>query len=566
MKTSTSNCHRTTDLNNCPASNVRAGSPLNDREGSSTLEQFPLPCAREERISLVKILFATRQNLQTNSKDALGFALLRKSAPNQRSGKVLILVLMAFPMILGIIGLVIDGSLLLHDFRTTQHVADAAATTAAFSASQGDPPNFARQKAEEIVRNYNAMESATIQVHSPPISGAYRGRSNFYEVNVSNETDTFLMHLTNKFASRGVRARAVAGIKDATPPLSVVVLDPNPDPITITGLPLTIPSLPNHHLGGMEVLGLGRVNISGGIAINNDWGGVDEHGEPVGENRLLRSALTCTPLLRLTKLNAEHIRVTGGVDDHRNYGHIDETEDNSLRANMGPAPDPLKELPVPTTFEDAANVDETYRGSVDILNLPILSPTVVLEPGVYDYINIVTGPVRFEPGVYIIRGQHPITGIPLSVLAGPINGRGVMFYISENPTFSPTSGLPDIGEDSSTPPISNLRALLPSAVINGAVLGVKFTPLSDASSPYDGIFIFQNRNNRRPIVLLTEQLLGSGTLAGTIYSKWGSVVLVANGTHDLGFAVGSIRIVTALGLRLNPTLKFPPVKEAFLVE
>ncbi len=35
------------------------------------LEQFALLCAREERISLVKMLFATRQNLQTSSKDAL---------------------------------------------------------------------------------------------------------------------------------------------------------------------------------------------------------------------------------------------------------------------------------------------------------------------------------------------------------------------------------------------------------------------------------------------------------------------------------------------------------------
>ncbi|QDT33450.1 hypothetical protein Mal48_27030 [Thalassoglobus polymorphus] len=36
-----------------------------------SLEQFALLCAREERISLVKMLFATSQMLQTNSKDAL---------------------------------------------------------------------------------------------------------------------------------------------------------------------------------------------------------------------------------------------------------------------------------------------------------------------------------------------------------------------------------------------------------------------------------------------------------------------------------------------------------------
>ncbi|QDT32830.1 hypothetical protein Mal48_20770 [Thalassoglobus polymorphus] len=34
-------------------------------------EPFALPCAREERIALVKMLFATRQSLQTYSKDAL---------------------------------------------------------------------------------------------------------------------------------------------------------------------------------------------------------------------------------------------------------------------------------------------------------------------------------------------------------------------------------------------------------------------------------------------------------------------------------------------------------------
>ncbi len=45
--------------------------PVQTHHFSKTVEQFALPCAREGRISLVKILFATRQNLQTNSKDAL---------------------------------------------------------------------------------------------------------------------------------------------------------------------------------------------------------------------------------------------------------------------------------------------------------------------------------------------------------------------------------------------------------------------------------------------------------------------------------------------------------------
>ncbi len=50
------------------------------------LEQFALPCARDERISLVKILFATRQNLQTNSKDALELSELVRIPEVDSSG------------------------------------------------------------------------------------------------------------------------------------------------------------------------------------------------------------------------------------------------------------------------------------------------------------------------------------------------------------------------------------------------------------------------------------------------------------------------------------------------
>ncbi|QDT31438.1 hypothetical protein Mal48_06710 [Thalassoglobus polymorphus] len=34
------------------------------------LEQYAVPCDRESRVSSIKLLFATSQNLNTNSKDA----------------------------------------------------------------------------------------------------------------------------------------------------------------------------------------------------------------------------------------------------------------------------------------------------------------------------------------------------------------------------------------------------------------------------------------------------------------------------------------------------------------
>ncbi len=54
---------------NCLETNEKAA--FSNFENAARLEQFALPFAREERISLAKMLFSTRQNLQTTSKDAL---------------------------------------------------------------------------------------------------------------------------------------------------------------------------------------------------------------------------------------------------------------------------------------------------------------------------------------------------------------------------------------------------------------------------------------------------------------------------------------------------------------
>ncbi len=55
----------------CSIYSMNSASPLEMHLTLSLLEQFALPLAREERISLAKMLFATRQILPTNSKDAL---------------------------------------------------------------------------------------------------------------------------------------------------------------------------------------------------------------------------------------------------------------------------------------------------------------------------------------------------------------------------------------------------------------------------------------------------------------------------------------------------------------
>ncbi|WDQ16089.1 hypothetical protein [Rhodopirellula sp. P2] len=64
-----------------------------------------------------------------------------------------------------------------------------------------------------------------------------------------------------------------------------------------------------------------------------------------------------------------------------------------------------------------------------------------------------------------------------------------------------------------------------------------------------------------------KQLIGNNDLAGTIYAKWGHVLLVgAAAEYDLKIAAGTARVVTLGTTRLAPNNLFPAAQDVFLVE
>ncbi len=63
-----------------------------------------------------------------------------------------------------------------------------------------------------------------------------------------------------------------------------------------------------------------------------------------------------------------------------------------------------------------------------------------MQPGVYDWIEIISGNVTFAPGIYIITGANPLTGVGLSILGGTVTANGVLFYITNSTSFDPSSG------------------------------------------------------------------------------------------------------------------------------
>ncbi|MBI3464449.1 MAG: hypothetical protein HY000_15555 [Planctomycetes bacterium] len=488
----------------------------------------------------------------------------RSQPPSRRSGKTLLLFAVLLPALLAFTGLIIDGGLLMAAQRHAQHVADAAATAAALEKHRGESDSTAAAAATNLVHAHNGLPDAQVVVNIPPAQGPYAGRSGYVEVVLAHDVPTYLMQVLGAASSSTVRAQAVAGYEPSTAGAAIVVLDPDPPPLSVSPIPPLLPAAPAL-LGGFEVLGQGELRVEAAVLVNTQWGGVDQNGDPAGDGPGPPYAIACTPLLPLTQLRALDIRVVGGVDNPNNYGHISPQQDSPLKANKLPVPDPFRNLPPPTLTTDPSNVRADIYGGVTVANLP-LAPPRVLQPGVYDWIEVISGRVIFSPGIYVIRGANPLTQAALSIVGGNVTAQGVMFYITNSPAYSINDGSPDSLDGETAPPAPGAAALLPSVILNLSLLNSTFSPLNDPTSPFHGMTIYQRRRDRRPIIILREDLLLAGSFSGTAYAKWGHVILAGSGTFDARFVAGTMRVVNATNVTLAPGTLLPPAEDVFLVQ
>src|SRR5262249_16171082 len=158
------------------------------------------------------------------------------------------------------------------------------------------------------------------------------------------------------------------------------------------------------HYGGLEVPGAGLVKVNGDVYVNTQWGGLDQNNRIVGIGPAPPYAIACMPLIPTTCLKARDIRVVGGGDRLPNYPSFASNQASPLRAGKSPVKDPLKTLPAPSLASDRTHVTPTSFGGVSVVAIPLIG-TRTLSPGVYDWIEIVSGNVKFNPGVYVIRGR-----------------------------------------------------------------------------------------------------------------------------------------------------------------
>lgn len=133
-----------------------------------------------------------------------------KTCPSR--GSILITLVVILPVLLGIVGLLVDSGNVYMTRRTMQSAADAAAISGAFEAQRGLTTNITSAAQSDAALNGYPTTEATVDVYSPPSSGTHAGQTGYVEVIIHKTISTYLMGMLG-IGEANVSARAVAGIK-----------------------------------------------------------------------------------------------------------------------------------------------------------------------------------------------------------------------------------------------------------------------------------------------------------------------------------------------------------------
>src|SRR3954469_2244497 len=111
-------------------------------------------------------------------------AMRSRKPSSSRPGKTLVMFALCLPVLLGMVGLVIDCGLSIAAQRAAQNAADAAAMAAAMAgfSGRGDP----RAAAAAYVAQNNGLAGATVTAfNNPPAAGPHASSRRYYEVVVT---------------------------------------------------------------------------------------------------------------------------------------------------------------------------------------------------------------------------------------------------------------------------------------------------------------------------------------------------------------------------------------------
>jgi len=418
---------------------------------------------------------------------------------------MLVMFALLLPVLLGMVGLTIDGGLLLATYRQTQNAADAAALAAAVDLSNGASNSTAQSTGATYVQTYNNMSGATVTVNIPPSTASrYAGNSNYAEAIVTYPYRTSFIQLLGVPRSQSVSARSVAGHEPTSGNPGVITLLKNATfGILITG---------------------GTLSVNGTISDDST------------------SASTALEVAGSAKMYANQVLVSGGVTGAADVQNYPSGGGNGgLQSKTGVTyPDPLVNLPTPTTANGVVNTywDQNGVAQSSAQNISIPSGTYTLKPGIYQSITIggTTTNVTFQPGIYVLSGG--LSGTALSISGGTVSASGVMFYSTGN-NYNATSGT---------------SGTTYGKISISADPNVNFTDISSvntSSSIFDGVVFYQDRSNTQ-VMSLAGGTTGS-SIKGTTYAPTAELIISGSGTWQSQLIVGWLSVSGAPNIIINPT-------------
>ena len=290
-----------------------------------------------------------------------------------QSGQAIMLFALAFGLMAGVLGMVLDGGRIYYERNRVQMAADSGAIAGVQEMRrdnfQSADDDYDKKVSDDIALHGFNAENATISIENPPLTGPYATNDLFVEVTVEYQVPTTFMRIFGPSYST-VSARSVAGLERAGDPCIIVLNESVPDAFKSNG----------------------SINIEAncGIMVNSN--------APAYAARNTGSGC----------ISSTWFGVTGGWSG----GCIAPAPRSGITRIL----DPLMNMPQPARPDNAPAPESSTTPSGE--NLKIFSP------GRYqNQLKVTNGDENalFLPGLYYLeKGMH-VTG-------GNLYGAGVLFY------------------------------------------------------------------------------------------------------------------------------------------
>ena len=130
----------------------------------------------------------------------------------KNSGAVAIVVALLLPVLIGMLGLVLDLGFAFHYRRTMQTAADAGAYAGAIAILHDEDSLVNTKALYDAAKNgFDGSNGETRTINRPPASGDFAGNNMFVEMIISEQMNTYFMPVLG-INDMTVRTRAVAGV------------------------------------------------------------------------------------------------------------------------------------------------------------------------------------------------------------------------------------------------------------------------------------------------------------------------------------------------------------------